>query len=253
MALGDGESQVPEGFHSGDGVIKDGAPTPTSNEHNEHSVAIESDICQIDYDEDNEENGDSIQHRLASLFLRMQIILHVSKTATQGIVNELYEIGVLAGEFSSQSIENVLRIYYPNIDNSVLALLTDTLQERNPLYLLSNTGPFATDHKRSLYFRDNLPVIEPVEYNLDSGDKKKTSVYVPILNVLSELLNRNDILDKVLAEPLQSEFGHFKSYRDGSFFKENPLLSREELSFAFRLYIDDFKICNPLGTSRKKA
>lgn len=36
------------------------------------------------------------------------------------------------------------------------------------------------------------------------------------------------------------------------FFKKNLLLSREELSIAIGLYVDDFEICNPLGTSRKK-
>lgn len=56
----------------------------------------------------------------------------------------------------------------------------------------------------------------------------------------------------LVEESSKSQSGHFKSFRDGSFFKENPLLSREELSIAVGLYIDDLEICNPLGTSRKK-
>ena len=51
--------------------------------------------------------------------------------------------------------------------------------------------------------------------------------------VLIELVNRNDILDKALfEESVTWQSGHFKSFRDGLFFKENPLLSREELSIA---------------------
>lgn len=183
----------------------------------------------------------------------MQTILHVSKSATQEIVNELYEIGVLAGEFTSRSVENVLREHNCNTNSTVLTVVREVLRENNPLCLLSKTGPFGTDYRRSLFFRNNFPVIEPVEYIFDCTTKKKTFIYVPIISVLTELLNRNDILDKVLAEEsVASHSGRFKTFRDGLFYKENPLFSRQELSIAIGLYIDDFEICNPLGTSRKK-
>lgn len=39
---------------------------------------------------------------------------------------------------------------------------------------------------------------------------------------------------------------------DGSHFKENSFLSGEEFRLSLLLYCDDFEICNPLGTSRKK-
>ncbi|KAF3842313.1 hypothetical protein F7725_024264, partial [Dissostichus mawsoni] len=42
----------------------------------------------------------------------------------------------------------------------------------NPLGFLSRSGPFGTDHKRSTFFKDNFPVIEPVEYVLDADGKK---------------------------------------------------------------------------------
>lgn len=207
----------------------------------------------VSHDEFEHVSGESVKLKLASLFLRMQTLLHVSKSATQDIVDELYEIGTLAGECTKTSIENVLRQHNCNIEGTTLALITEAIQGTNPLGFLSRSGPFGTDHKRSTFFKDNFPVIEPVEYVIDA-DRKKTFVYVPILSVLTELLSRNDVLDKVLAEESCSELqsGQFKSFRDGLFFKENPLLSGDELSIAVGLYIDDFEVCNPLGTSRKK-
>ncbi|XP_026116308.1 uncharacterized protein LOC113094884 [Carassius auratus] len=223
----------------------------TSEEQIEDVVSVEyDDFPNDDYSEDY---GALISHRLASLLLRMQTILHVSKSATQEIVNELYEIGVFAGEFTSRSIERVLREHNCNTNSTVLTVLREALRENNPLRLLSKTGPFGTDYRRSLFFRENFPVIEPIEYIFDCSTKKKTFVYVPILSVLTELLNRNEILDQVIAEEsVSSHSGHFKTFRDGLFYKENPLFSRQELSFAIVLYIDDFEVCNPLGTSRKK-
>ncbi len=43
----------------------------------------------------------------------------------------------------------------------------------------------------------------------------------------------------------------YASFCDGSNFKENKVLSEEELRLSLLLYCD-FEICNPLGTLRKK-
>lgn len=91
-----------------------------------------------------------------------------------------------------------------------------------------------------------------MEYVLDLSSKK-TFVYVSVLRTLQRLLNRGDVIDKVLAEPNpETQPGRYNSSSDGLYFKENPLLSGEHLTISVALYIDDFEICNPLGTSRKK-
>lgn len=142
--------------------IGDHSPAETRGEQIGDLVSVGNDNPPNDED-DNEDNGESIRHRLASLFLRMQTILHVSKSATQEIVNELYEISVLAGEFTNRSIEKVLRQHNCNTDNTLLTVVRETLQETNPLCLLSKTGPFGTDHRRSQFFKNNFSFIEPVE------------------------------------------------------------------------------------------
>ena len=44
----------------------------------------------------------------------------------------------------------------------------------------------------------------------------------------------------------------YKSSQDGSHFQENSFLSGDELRILITLYVDDFEICNPLDTSRRK-
>lgn len=46
--------------------------------------------------EPNLKNGEAIKHQLASLFLRMQTILHVSNSAVQEVIDELFDIGDFA-------------------------------------------------------------------------------------------------------------------------------------------------------------
>lgn len=73
---------------------------------------IEIDVSQDDVLEEEEfedVNVEYFKHRLASLFLRMHTILHVSRSATQEIVESLHDIGTLAGESPKKAIENVLR------------------------------------------------------------------------------------------------------------------------------------------------
>ncbi|KAL6458608.1 hypothetical protein MHYP_G00320800, partial [Metynnis hypsauchen] len=206
-------------------------------------------------DDDNEERdgiADKIRNRLASLLLRMQAVLHVSKSATQEIVNELHEIGILAGELSKKTAENIFTELSCNIDEVTLKLLKETLQETNPFSCLSQSGPLGTEYKRQLFYKERFNVIEPTEYVLDPL-LNKTFVYVPISCVLPALLNKCDVIDNVIEETnVPSLPGQYRSFYDGLYFKENPILSQEQLSISLGLYVDEFEICNPLGTSRKK-
>lgn len=79
--------------------------------------------------------------------------------------------------------------------------------------------------------------------------KKLSFVYVPILELLSKLLERSEILQTL--QRANEQEGHYSLFQDGEHFKENRLLSQES-GIALGLYIDDFEICNPLGTSKKK-
>ena len=67
------------------------------------------------------------------------------------------------------------------------------------------------------------------------------------------LLNRKDVVDKIVSNhetQRETEIGKkivYRSYKDGLHFKENSLLSGEDLSLSITLYADDFEVCNPFG------
>lgn len=66
--------------------------------------------------------------------------------------------------------------------------------------------------------------------------------------VIELLLNRAEFLEKIVFSE-ESIPGFYKTFQDGSYFKEN--FGEKELHISLGLYIDDFELCNPLGTSRK--
>lgn len=73
-------------------------------------------------------------------------------------------------------------------------------------------------------------------------------------------MSHNDILNKVIEEHIAQKIRKdlhgdpqvFTSFRDGGNYKANSFLASDELRISIKLYIDDFEVCNPLGTSRKK-
>ena len=77
-------------------------------------------------------------------------------------------------------------------------------------------------------------------------------MYVPILTSFShpQLLQKPDVLEKV-KDTTSHMPGHYFSYRDGSHYQENQLLSDEGEKLSIILYVDHFEIANPLGTLRK--
>lgn len=89
--------------------------------------------------------------------------------------------------------------------------------------------------------------------------EKNCFQYVPVLKSLQQLFEGRDVEHKVVenhkaqqSNRVTGEQHTYKSSQDGSFFQENSFLSGNELRILVSLNIDDFEICNPLGTSRKK-
>ena len=217
------------------------------------------------YAEDNSEDlhvnrsTQAIERTFAALLLKLENILHVSSKAVDELVTELEFIITSVSTLDIQGIlEETLKKHNCNIDKAVIEELANSVNATNPIITaIGKDGPLATAYKRKEYYRKHFSVVQPVEYILNAKENI-TYQYVPILQSLQQVLNVNEILDKVLNidESGQNEavddMPQYKSFRDGNFFKENRLLSGEEFQIFVGLYVDDFEVCNPLGTSKKK-
>lgn len=93
----------------------------------------------------------------------------------------------------------------------------------------------STDYRRTCYFKQNFSLIEPVEYLYRQGSTN-TFAYVPLPLLLETLLRCPDFLGALVFRQKHLA-GVYRSFDEGV-----------EISLA--LYIDEFEIANPLGTSR---
>lgn len=102
--------------------------------------------------------------------------------------------------------------------------------------------------------KKHFDIVEPIEYVLNSQNGKSFQ-YISILKSLQQILSCQTFLEKAINlkshHQIQSDEIQYKSFYDGTNYKENLKLSKE-CAISLILYIDDFEICNPLGTSRKK-
>lgn len=95
----------------------------------------------------------------------------------------------------------------------------------------------------------NCPLVMPIEFVVEKG--RKTVAYIPLLQVLQKLLNKEDVLDEAMSK--QERKPHeYKTCSNGSSFRKNALLSCDEFTIALGRYIDDFELANPLGTFKRK-
>ena len=198
---------------------------------------------------------DSVK-KLGSLLLKLESLSYVSGNCVDELVEDLQFISSVASAQDFKNIiERTLEKHGCILAASVITDLVKELCESGPISTsLGLNGPFNSAYKRRRYFEENFSVVQPVEYIINLR-AKRCFQYIPILKSLSQLLNNKHILEKAVENTETSKCGvthYYKSFYDGSYFKESNFWSGDEFRLSLILYIDDFEVCNPLGTSRKK-
>ena len=142
------------------------------------------------------------------------------------------------------------------VEESLVQELASELCTSHPIQVaIGKEGPLSTAWKRNKYYRSKLFVVEPVEYILDRKNRRSFQ-YIPVLKTLQQVLNCETILSKAFnlkekLQPVSSDKQVYACLWDGAIFKEHRLFSNK-CAVSLILYVDDFEVCNPLGTSRKK-
>lgn len=188
-----------------------------------------------------------INKKLSCLFIKLESVFNVSNKCIDEIIDGLQFITSTASSpVIKQIIETTLKSNCCNVDESVVLDLVENLTSLNLLNAaLGVDGPFHTSYIRERFLKEQFSIVEPVEYILDENS---TFQYVPILQLLSQILDRND----EALRNTQSSKSIYESFCDGSHFKRSIFFSGDGVRIPIILYIDDFEVCNPLGTSIKK-
>ena len=73
---------------------------------------------------------------------------------------------------------------------------------------------------------------------------------ISVLQTLQNFLSRKDVTSEVWKECRDVDANLLHSYRDGSAYKQSLLYSSDGMALRLHVYIDDFEVCNPIGSRR---
>lgn len=206
-------------------------------------------------DEEVRELPNLIEKNLSHLLLKLESVFNVPQRCIDELVEDLHFVSLSAsGPILKELLQSCLKKYNCKVDDLIISEMVTDLCECNPIALsLRSNGPLSTSYKRREYFKEHFSMMEPIEYLL-SAREQRSFQYVPILKSLHEILKKKEIQDLLThsCEADSSSETQYKSFHDGTNFKNNKLLSENIPAISLILYVDDFEVCNPLGTSRKK-
>ena len=183
-----------------------------------------------------------LRKKTACILLKLENIIHIPKAVVDEVLSELHFIlSKLAVPVTKATVLDVVQRYKLPVEESVADELAAVLCKTNPLALaIAKDGPLATAYKRTQFYISHFGVIQPVEYILDA-QRNRSFQYIPLLQSLQQLLSHEDVSEHLKIQNTQDQIlASFQEYRTAG------------LRIALNLYVDDFEICNPLGTSRKK-
>lgn len=153
----------------------------------------------------------------------------------------------------------VVHLLCRNINNGSVCpdeTVVSDIMDQNEALLDSIFENVRTAKQLKAYCIRNLGLVQPIEIVLGSckvnGKLIKHSFqYVPLLTTLQNYIEHYDVAAEVIADSLQPPDNNFlRSYKDGSAFKQSPLFSAEGIVIRLHLYVDDFEVCNPIGSRR---
>lgn len=227
-------------------------------ESHHNQTVSHSDVLEASYvegtslDRDPEDASDIVVRRIGLLLLKLESVYNASVRCIDALVEDLQFISSLASVAIVRSILNsTLNSHKCIVDQAIITDLAEQLCKFHPISTsLGVGGSFDSAFLRRKYFKEHFQCVDPVEYFLDS-QKNRSFQYVPILKTLQEVLKNKDFAESTLSTH-SNRTEHFKSVFDGTFFKKNNFFAEEETKLCIILYVDDFEVCNPLGTSRKK-
>ncbi|XP_030248211.1 uncharacterized protein LOC115566456 isoform X2 [Sparus aurata] len=190
--------------------------------------------------------------RIGLLLLKLESTCNASVRCIDTLVEDLHFISSSASvAVVRNTLDSTFRLNNCTVDQAIITDLAEQLCNFHPISTaLGAGGPLSSAFKRRRYFKEHFLCVDPVEYILDF-QKNKTFQYVPILKTLQEIVKNKDIAEGILSSCSNST-GYIKSIFDGKFYKQKDFYAGEDKRLSIILYVDDFEVCNPLGTSRKK-
>lgn len=214
----------------------------------DHSDVPELNNDECSSDVDPESASCTVLQGLSLLLLELESTYNASVRCIDALVEGLFYISCAASvEAVKNIIDSALKSNKCTVNHTIIKDLAEQLRSSHPISrALGAGGPLGSAFKRNKYFKEHFQFVDPIEYILDA--EQKGFQYVPVLKTLQEVLKNKDFVMEAFSR-CSSSTGHFKSIFYGTCFKDNDFYAVEETRLSIIICVDEFEVCNPLGTS----
>ncbi len=92
-----------------------------------------------------------------------------------------------------------------------------------------------------------------VSISKDKNGKKTSFQYVPLLQVITRMIEQKDVWESIQRKINESSVHSpdmLSSYCDGTICKKHEVFSDDKYAIRIHLYCDEFEVCNPIGAHR---
>jgi hypothetical protein len=112
-----------------------------------------------------------------------------------------------------------------------------------------------TDYKLNRFICDNFQFAKPIEIVFEPRrpGNSPSFHYIPVSSVLKLMLSNVDVRQQIQSgKTVFEDAYHMASYVDGSIYANHPFFSDHPDAIRLHFYLDEFEVCNPIGSKRGK-
>ena len=133
--------------------------------------------------------------------------------------------------------------------------LNELLQDDN--IFVRAIEEMVADRALITYSEQNLGLVKAAAYKVstptgESMQVKETFQYVSISEMLPRIVMGEGVWDNINREVMSSD-DLLQDFTNGDIFKNHEIFGSRQLVLRIHLYADEFEICNPIGSKRKKT
>ena len=193
-----------------------------------------------------------LQKKITLTVLKHREVSLIPKSTMEGIVNDVHDILRLTQSATIHSLSS----YNGGMLGSVGDTVFENFVDQSESVLDEMFQNVTTAKQLKSYCTKNLGMVKPLEimlgHHFQNGKKKKNSFqYVPVLETIKMFLAHQDVASEIVKDCTQvADNDYLYSYKDGSACQNSTLFRNDKSSLRLHFYVDDFEVCNPIGSRR---
>lgn len=214
-------------------------------------------FCHVDTNDNLESSVTSyynqLQKTLTQVILKHREMSLIPKSTMESLLKDIQQVMQLSHLAFAQSFLEVMT--NGTIDPNSVENIVGDLVDKNEAMIDDLFQTVRSAKQLRSYCCKHLKMVQPRAECLEPVFRngkwfKQSYQYVPIMETLKQFLSHDDVAASLVEDCRPALSNILRSYKDGFAFKNSSMFSTNSTTLRLHMYIDDFEVCNPIGSRR---